>query len=256
MLIVVLSILFLSRAGNKVSIVTVFREPIQMMTDVILKVENLTKTIHDQSQSVDLYHDVNLSVTQGESVALLGPSGTGKSTLLSILAGLEPADSGEVWIKGQALSRLSDDERAGIRARHLGFVFQSFMLVPGFSAIDNLQMACWVRGIKLADAEARAALKSVELEGKELRDVAVLSGGEQQRVALARAMVSRPDILLADEPTGNLDTQTGAHIAELLMSLNRDFGTTLLLATHDHALAQHCQRQLHIENGGVHEQPR
>lgn len=221
------------------------------MSEAILRVEQLTKSIQDQSQEVNLYHQVSFSMAAGESVALLGASGSGKSTLLSILAGLEMADSGEVWIKGQSLDALDDDQRAAIRARHLGFVFQSFMLVPGFSAIENLQMACWVRGMPLTDKQATEALAAVELEDKGQRDIAVLSGGEQQRVALARALVSKPDILLADEPTGNLDAQTGEHIAQLLMSLNRDYGTTLLLATHDQSLAALCQRQLSIRDGGI-----
>lgn len=224
-----------------------------MTTNSILRIDNLTKIIHDNNRNVCLYRQINLKLGQGESVALLGPSGSGKSTLLSILAGLEDADSGSVWILGQELTALNDDQRAAIRAKHLGFVFQSFMLIPGFTAMENLQMACWVRGQSLSRRDALKALHDVELKGKEDRDVAVLSGGEQQRVALARALVSRPTILLADEPTGNLDVQTGEHVAELLMSLNNNLGTTLLLATHDHRLARHCQRALTIRDGGLDE---
>lgn len=202
---------------------------------------------------IELYQQVNLSLAAGSSLSLMGPSGSGKSTLLSIIAGLEPCTQGEIWLFGKRLSDLDDDQRAKLRADYLGFVFQNFLLLPGFTTLENLQMAGFIQNKRLPHKELMQALDWVGLADKAAQEVSRLSGGEQQRVALARAIVTQPKLLIADEPTGNLDVATGEKITELLFSLNAELGMSLILATHDPQLAARCQRQLSIHSDGIYE---
>lgn len=199
---------------------------------------------------------VDLVVKRGESIALIGESGSGKSTLLGILAGLDDGSSGEVRLCGEPLQKMNEEQRAQLRARHVGFVFQSFMLVPTLNALENVQLPALLRGEpeRQGREQAQALLEQLGL-GKRLHHLpSQLSGGEQQRVALARAFNGRPDVLFADEPTGNLDRQTGDRIADLLFSMNRDSATTLILVTHDLQLAARCDRRLRVRDGKLWEE--
>jgi len=192
---------------------------------------------------------VSLRVVAGERVALVGANGSGKSTLLAILAGLDTPSAGQVMLAGQSLFDLSEDERAAIRARHVGFVFQSFQLMPNLTALENVMLPLELADRPDARSTATAMLQRVGL-GERLKHLPkVLSGGEQQRVALARAFVVQPDLLLADEPTGSLDHATGEAIMDLVFALNREQGTTLVLVTHDRHLASKCERSLVIQAG-------
>ena len=193
--------------------------------------------------------DVSLAVAAGESVAVVGPSGAGKSTLLALLAGLDEPTSGSAWLEGVELSALDEDGRAEMRARHVGFVFQSFHLVPALTAHENVMLPLELAGRKDARAAARAVLEQVGLGPRLGHYPRQLSGGEQQRVAIARAFVTRPTVLFADEPTGNLDTTTGARVIELLFDLNAANGTTLVLVTHDRAIAARCGRVVELDAG-------
>ncbi len=199
---------------------------------------------------------VDLLVKPAQTIALVGESGSGKSTLLGILAGLDDGTEGEVSLLGQRLDHLDEERRAALRARDVGFVFQSFMLVPTLTALENVQLPALLRGDSERDSREQAQQLLAQLGlGKRLHHLpAQLSGGEQQRVALARAFSGRPRVLFADEPTGNLDRQTGERIADLLFSLNRDFATTLILVTHDLTLAARCQRCLRLQDGTLREE--
>jgi len=199
---------------------------------------------------------VELVVKPAETIALIGESGSGKSTLLAILAGLDDGTDGEVHLCGQPLHSMDEEARAALRARNVGFVFQSFMLVPTLNALENVELPSLLRGenSSASRAQAKALLEQLGL-GKRLDHLpAQLSGGEQQRVALARAFNGKPGVLFADEPTGNLDRQTGDRIADLLFSLNRDFATTLILVTHDEQLAARCDRRLRLREGKLWEE--
>jgi putative ABC transport system ATP-binding protein len=212
--------------------------------------QHLGKTVVDAQGSLTLLDNVNLRVGHASSLAIVGPSGSGKSTLLGLLAGLDLPTSGQVWIDGTDLFALSEDGRAALRARKLGFVFQNFQLIGHLSALENVMLAMEISGQsgKLR-ADAQAMLERVGL-GARLRHMpATLSGGEQQRVALARAFVTRPALLLADEPTGNLDAATGQRIIELLFGLQREQGTTLVLVTHDATLASRCDAVVTLHAG-------
>jgi len=193
--------------------------------------------------------DVSLSIVAGETVAIVGASGAGKSTLLALLAGLDEPSAGGVWLEGTELSALDEDGRAAARARHVGFVFQSFHLVPSLTAHENVMLPLELAGRRDARAAARAVLTQVGLEPRLGHYPRQLSGGEQQRVAIARAFVTRPSVLFADEPTGNLDTATGGRIIELLFNLNAANGTTLVLVTHDRAIATRCDRVIEMDAG-------
>ena len=193
--------------------------------------------------------DVSLSVRAGETLAIVGASGSGKSTLLAILAGLDSPSTGSVSIAGVDLTALGEDGRAALRGRHVGFVFQSFHLIPSLTAIENVMLPLELAGKRDAKALAAAALEQVALTPRLAHYPKQLSGGEQQRVAIARAFVTRPAVLFADEPTGNLDTTTGLRITDLLFDLNRGSGSTLILVTHDRTLAQRCGRTLELNAG-------
>jgi len=215
----------------------------------VLKAEALSKTVHDVTGPLTILHKVSFELAAGETLAIVGASGSGKSTLLSLLAGLDTPSEGQVWLQGQALFDMDEDQRAAHRARHVGFVFQSFQLIAHLMALENVMLPLELAGDRQAKAKATAMLERVGL-GARLRHLpGVLSGGEQQRVALARAFVAGPAILMADEPTGSLDHATGEAIMNLMFELNREQGTTLVLVTHDLQLAQRCGRQLRIAAG-------
>jgi len=219
----------------------------------VLYTSHLSKTVNTVDGSLTILHDISFSVEEGESLAIVGTSGSGKSTLLSLLAGLDTPSSGTVHLMGRDISAAKEDERAQIRAQHIGFVFQSFQLIDHLNAQENVQLPLELKGMPRAEAAAKAQvwLEKVGLADRLRHRPKTLSGGEQQRVALARAFVTQPDILFADEPTGSLDEVTGQKIIDLLFSLNQDSGSTLILVTHDMALAKRCQRQMVINAGTV-----
>jgi putative ABC transport system ATP-binding protein len=219
-----------------------------MKRDIVLEARNLCKEVSSPEGPLTIVRDVSFAVARGESVALVGPSGAGKSTLLALLAGLDLPSTGEVVLAGHLLHAMNEDGRARVRAAHVGFVFQSFHLVPSLTALENVMLPLELTGAADARARATEVLGRVGL-GKRLGHYArQLSGGEQQRVALARATVARPDVLFADEPTGNLDAATGERIAQLLFDLN-NAETTLVLVTHDRTLAGRCARMLTMDAG-------
>lgn len=211
----------------------------------------LAKQVNAGEQRIVILDDVNLQVEAGEAVAIVGQSGSGKSTLLGLLAGLDTPSAGKVLLNGNDLFALDEDGRAVLRAEMIGFVFQSFQLLPALSALENVMLPLELSGARGARAEAAALLERVGLAERLEHYPRTLSGGEQQRVALARAFATRPKLLLADEPTGNLDTATGAAVSDLLFELNRERGTTLLLVTHDEQLAGRCGRRVRLSAGRI-----
>lgn len=217
----------------------------------IVQATGLTRQVQSGSQPLVILHDVNFVVEAGESLAIVGASGSGKSTLLGLLAGLDVPSSGSVHLDGKDLFGLDEDGRARLRGELAGFVFQSFQLLPALNALENVMLPLELRGEKNARTRAETALQQVGLKERARHLPKHLSGGEQQRVALARAFVTQPKILFADEPTGNLDAATGAQIIELLLELNHAKGTTLILVTHDEALARRCGKQLRLAAGRV-----
>lgn len=204
-------------------------------------------------QPLAILQGVDIEIKRGESVAIVGASGSGKSTLLGLMAGLDQPSTGEISLLGLRIDQLNEDQRAAVRARGVSFVFQNFQLLPGLTALENVMLPLEIRGEKKARGQARELLAQVGLSEREQHYPSQLSGGEQQRVAIARAFAGSPQILFADEPTGNLDRKTGHQIEDLLFNLNRDHGTTLVLVTHDPQLAQRCQRQLVMDNGHLSE---
>src|SRR5690349_22616287 len=220
-----------------------------MERKIVLKAQDLTRKVSSPEGELTIVDDVSLEIAAGESVALVGASGAGKSTLLAMLAGLDLPTSGQVWLDGRELGTLNEDARARLRADRVGFVFQAFHLVPTLTALENVMLPLELTGRPDARDAARAILQRVGLGERGGHYPRQLSGGEQQRVALARASVTRPAVLFADEPTGNLDTATGESICQLLFDLNREFHTTLLLVTHDGQLAARCQRILTMSAG-------
>ena len=216
---------------------------------IAINANHLAKTFKTQGGELTLFNNLSLQVQQGESIAIIGQSGAGKSTLLSLLAGLDTPTSGNVQLSGVDLSTLEDSERAAWRAQHLGFIFQSFHLLPELNATENVQLPLDIRGDKLASNKAMSLLDQVGLSHRHDHYPAQLSGGEQQRVAIARAFVTSPTILFADEPTGNLDAETGEKIIQQLFDLNARKSTTLVLITHDDHLASRCDRQFRLSNG-------
>jgi putative ABC transport system ATP-binding protein len=215
----------------------------------VLEARSLRKEVTSPEGMLTILDDVSLSIVAGETVAIVGASGAGKSTLLALLAGLDEPSAGGVWLEGTELSALDEDGRAAARAHHVGFVFQSFHLVPSLTALENVMLPLELAGRRDARAAARAVLAQVGLEPRLGHYPRQLSGGEQQRVAIARAFVTRPSVLFADEPTGNLDTATGGRIIELLFNLNAANGTTLVLVTHDRAIATRCDRVIEMDAG-------
>ena len=215
----------------------------------VLKAENLCKQVSSPEGSLTIVDDVSLAIDAGESLAVSGPSGAGKSTLLALLAGLDLPTRGRVLLEGQDLTQLDEDGRARLRAQRVGFVFQSFHLLPALTALENVMLPLELAGRSDARRAATETLGSVGLARRTGHYPRQLSGGEQQRVAIARAFVTRPAVLFADEPTGNLDTATGARVGELLFELNTHAHTTLILVTHDRELAARCGRIVRMEAG-------
>ena len=225
------------------------------MSDVILAVQGLSKSVTDSGGTLDILRDVDFTLCRGETLAIVGASGSGKSTLLSILAGLDTPTAGQVRLAGEDLFALDEDLRAALRARQVGFVFQSFQLLGNLSALENVMLPLELAGRRDARTAATRMLERVGLGQRLGHYPRLLSGGEQQRVALARAFVVVPALLLADEPTGSLDFATGEQVMELMFELNREQGTTLVLVTHDREIARRCERRITIEAGRAHELP-
>ena len=219
----------------------------------LIGVRDLNKTVTTQAGPLCILDSIDLDIKPGDSVAILGASGSGKSTLLGLLAGLDVPTSGEIWLNGTCISGLDEDGRARLRSRQIGFVFQSFQLLPSLTALENVMLPLELGGFEDAAALAAEWLQRVGLEQRLEHYPRMLSGGEQQRVAIARAFAAHPALLFADEPTGNLDSATGARIIDLLFDLNRDQGATLVLVTHDPFLASRCTRHLHMDSGHLSE---
>ncbi|KAB7700904.1 ABC transporter ATP-binding protein [Plesiomonas shigelloides] len=227
-----------------------------MNSTPIIDVRGLGKSVRLGQETLTILEGIDLQVNSGETVALVGASGSGKSTLLGLLAGLDLPSVGSISILGQSLTELDEEGRAKLRAEQIGFVFQSFLLLPTMTALENVMLPAELRGETDCEPRARALLESVGLGDRLHHLPPRLSGGEQQRVAIARAFMTRPRLLLADEPTGNLDSKTGEKVIELLFALNREHGTTLVVVTHDRELASRCQRQVvmvagHLEGHDV-----
>jgi putative ABC transport system ATP-binding protein len=220
-------------------------------SDIVLSAREVSKTVDGPDGRLTILGGVSLDVARGASLAIVGASGSGKTTLLGLLAGLDLPSAGSVTLAGQPLDALDEEARARLRRRLVGFVFQSFHLLPALTAEENVMLPLELEGAGDAASRARAALARVGLDARRHHYPHQLSGGEQQRVALARAFVHGPEILFADEPTGNLDQRTGAAVSDLLFALNREHGTTLVLVTHDVALAERCERQLRLAEGRI-----
>lgn len=217
----------------------------------LLRAVRLTKKVSSPEGELTILDSVTIDVPRGHTAAIVGPSGAGKSTLLALLAGLDEPTSGQVWLNGAELTALDEDGRASLRSREVGFVFQSFHLLPSLTAIENVLLPLELASTPNAAARARQALVDVGLEHRLRHYPKQLSGGEKQRVAIARAFVAGPSLLFADEPTGNLDNKTGAKILDLLFELNKAAGTTLVLVTHDLEAAAHCQHVIELVGGRV-----
>jgi len=220
-------------------------------TRPLLEACHVSKSVRGPEGRLEILSGVDLRIMAGESFAIVGASGSGKTTLLGLLAGLDTPDAGDITLDGHALHRLDEEARADLRRRLVGFVFQSFHLLPALTAEENVMLPLELEGSSDARSRARAALDAVGLSSRRRHYPAQLSGGEQQRVAIARAFVHGPRVLFADEPTGNLDQRTGHHICDLLFALNRDHRTTLVLVTHDATLAARCQRGIELDEGRV-----
>lgn len=225
------------------------------MTETIIELKNADLTLGNAAASVHVLKSMSISIKKGESVGIVGPSGSGKSTLLMVLAGLEKLDSGEINISGSALHTMTEDQVAEFRGKNIGIVFQSFHLIPNMTALENVAVPLELANVKDAFAIARKELQSVGLGERLDHYPGQLSGGEQQRVAIARALAPSPSLLIADEPTGNLDAETGRQISDLLFSNVADRGMTLLLVTHDSGLAARCGRQIKVRSGQIVPEP-
>lgn len=215
----------------------------------ILCAEQVSKSVNFAGAPLNILHNVSFNVAAGASLAIVGASGSGKSTLLGLLAGLDTPSSGAITLAGQTMSALNEDGRAALRARHVGFVFQQFQLLPALNALENVMLPMELAGRADARASAKTILERVGLAARMTHYPRQLSGGEQQRVALARAFVAAPSVLFADEPTGSLDSETGAQIVELMFAMNAESQTTLILVTHDESLARRCSRQIRLSGG-------
>lgn len=224
-----------------------------MTQPLMIQVNQLSHRVPVGKELLTILDSIQLQVKPGESVAIVGASGSGKSTLLGMLAGLDLPTEGEIFIAGQPLHQMNEEQRARLRAERIGFVFQSFLLIPELTALENVMLPAELRGISQAKRLATALLSDVGLADRLHHKPASLSGGEQQRVALARAFICQPALLLADEPTGNLDQHTGEKVADLLFRMNQESGSSLVIVTHDVALASRCQRQLRMAAGRLEE---
>jgi putative ABC transport system ATP-binding protein len=222
-----------------------------MSSYAMVDVRAITKKVSTQEGDLQLLHSISLQVAKGQSLAITGPSGSGKSTLLGLLAGLDTPTTGEIILAGESLTALDEDGRAKVRAESVGFVFQSFQLLPGLTALENVMLPLELKGASDARARAKIYLDKVGLAQRLHHYPQQLSGGEQQRVAIARAFVTKPNVLFADEPTGNLDSVTGEKIINLLFELNEKEGTTLILVTHEERLAQRCERRIQVSAGEI-----
>lgn len=221
------------------------------MTENILSVDNLSKVYKGAGHELTVLRNVSFSIKKGSMVSIVGPSGSGKTTLLGLCAGLDKSSGGSIYLNGVRIDNLSEDEKAKIRSRYTGFIFQNFQLLPTLTVLENVMVPLELRGEKDIKRGALELLDKVGLLERSHHYPTQLSGGEQQRVALARAFSNRPDILFADEPTGNLDAETGEKITKLIFELNRESGTTLLLVTHDLELASKTQRIISLKGGVV-----
>ena len=219
----------------------------------MIQTKDITKTVTTSEGSLQILQPISFEVKAGESIAIVGASGSGKSTLLSLLAGLDEVSSGEIFLDAAPLHTMDEEQRARLRGEKVGFIFQSFMLVQSLTAIENVMLPAEIAGLADAHKRAQAILEQVGLSHRAHHYPNQLSGGEQQRGSIARAFSNRPKILFADEPTGNLDAKTGGKVEELLFDLNKDYGTTLIMVTHDQQLAKRCQRVLQMEAGQLSE---
>lgn len=235
---------------NKTTKARIFRMTIQSIaTTAVLAAHDISKEVSSPEGSLTILANVSFSIAAGASVAVVGPSGAGKSTLLALLAGLDLPTRGHVVVNGANLSELDEDGRARVRAESVGFVFQSFHLVPSLNALENVMLPLELAGAADPRGAALQIIDKVGLRERRRHYPAQLSGGEKQRVAIARAFATEPAVLFADEPTGNLDSRTGSNIMELMFELNRNSSTTLILVTHDHSLAERCDRVLNLDAG-------
>lgn len=218
---------------------------------VMVEARQVGKSVKTQDGQLHILSDISLIISKAESVAIVGASGSGKSTLLGLMAGLDQASTGEIWLAGERLNELDEDARAALRGQSVGFVFQSFQLLPSLTALENVMLPIELKQDPQARHKATQLLERVGLADRLTHYPNQLSGGEQQRVAIARAFASEASILFADEPTGNLDTETGAKVIELLFDLNAEFATTLILVTHDDRLAARCGRTIRLSSGNI-----
>jgi putative ABC transport system ATP-binding protein len=217
----------------------------------MIELYKVSKTVPSGTESLTILHSLDLVIPDGQFVAVVGPSGSGKSTLLGLIAGLDAPTSGEIRIDNQAINAMSEDALAELRGRKIGFVFQSFHLIPSLTALENIMVPMEIAGFRDAERRARRLLEDVDLVARAHHYPSQLSGGERQRVAIARAVANEPKIVLADEPTGNLDSRNGRHVFDLMVELNRRRGITLLLVTHDHELAREATRIISLRDGRV-----
>ncbi len=217
----------------------------------ILEVDHLSMSYKSGSNQLTVLHDINMIIHEGETVAITGPSGSGKTTLMGLCAALDNPTSGNIKLLGNLVQPLSEDQRAELRNKNIGFIFQNFQLLPSLTALENVMLPLELQGIKGADQDAKKLLERVGLKERMTHYPTQLSGGEQQRVALARAFINKPKILFADEPTGNLDGDTGATVETLMFDLNKDFGTTLIIVTHNPELAAKTGRTIQLKSGHI-----
>jgi len=219
----------------------------------ILELNNVTQTFESGEQKLTVLNDITFGISKGDRCAIVGPSGSGKTTLLGLAAGLDRPTSGKIVLNTILLNNKTEDELSAIRNKYVGFIFQSFQLIPTLTALENVMVPLELRGETTASDRAYALLEEVGLADRTTHYPSQLSGGEKQRVAIARAFINRPEILFADEPTGNLDTETGSHIEDLLFDINEKYGTTLVMVTHDISLADKCRRTIQLQHGQVFE---